>query len=43
MIDKSIVDICKYLDKFYLKGPSLLELENKELLDKLTKLVSLER
>lgn len=40
MINKSISDMnCKYLDKFYLHGPSLEDIENKELLNKLNTLI----
>tara|TARA_B100001057_G_scaffold242079_1_gene242457 strand:+ start:512 stop:1417 length:906 start_codon:yes stop_codon:yes gene_type:complete len=40
MINKSISDMqCKYLDKFYLHGPTLREIETKGLLKKLISLV----
>ena len=40
MINKSISDMqCKYLDKFYLHGPSLREIETHGLLKKLSSLV----
>ena len=40
MVHKSISDMqCKYLDKFYLHGPTLREIETKGLLKKLTSLV----
>ena len=40
MINKSISDMqCKYLDKFYLHGPSIEEIETKGLLKKLNSLV----
>ena len=40
MINKSISDMqCKYLDKFYLHGPTLKEIETKGLLKKLISLV----
>tara|TARA_S200000501_G_C20836620_1_gene749670 strand:+ start:722 stop:1633 length:912 start_codon:yes stop_codon:yes gene_type:complete len=40
MVNKSISDMqCKYLDKFYLHGPTLRELETKGLLKKLISLV----
>ena len=40
MVNKSIDDMqCKYLDKFYLHGPSLGEIETKGLLKKLISLV----
>ena len=40
MINKSISDMkCSYLDKFYLHGPSLKDIENENLIDKLKNLV----